>query len=356
MEHVIFSGYVSVRELVFVYRFLNKTCYDAIRIKCRQSLILKHRKGKTFLYPPWTRYMTCDKCHTPKRACSEDLFRSVKGMLCHACKPALMSLTQTRDFLDERIISLMDRIENGPCTYFLKEDVKAYDFLFTGPHDRRIEKELKRVQEQQKRTQEVKDLFQVCKVHENDYDTLIVSRYIREYEKRGAYGLRRLKKLVLKGYKPAKQEWTRLNATVTDISLAQCLDWTVDQTQYPKRFVVNGKHIRPQIQNHIEQCQRRKQALIDRDERRERLSTRLAQLDIHKRYVDAHMYSQYIYNGTPALDTVLSNTHRRYWLLTKTPFTDILHHLIMTRPILPTSYPEEAERVVTTMGYTYTPL
>ena len=68
---------------------------------------------------------------------------------------------------------------------------------------------------------------------------------------------------------------------------------------------------------------------------------------------------QYVHTGVPSIITLCNTAHKKQWLCTKTPFKDILNHLIRSNTTIlqpVTTLAVQAEQMIEDMGYIYTTL
>ena len=286
MDQVIYSGYIPVRELFFVCCFINKQCYHCVRTKCNPKALLNmKRKGVIVRYEPF-RVMTCEKCNIKCR-CTKDVFNSVIERVCTLCQPTLLTLTETRTYLDRHITELLDRAKKGTSTYFLEQDVRAYNFIFMGPRDRCLIKKQNQIELVNKRIVEIHNLFETCKIARDDRDTLQHnSRIIHSL-----HGIQHLKKVLKKGYKHAKKVCVLLSSEYA--TLAQCLDWAVAITHFPRRFVVHENNIYTQAQEHITKKKIQQREKMLREQRRHLLVQTMHSYNIDAYFINPLLYRQY---------------------------------------------------------------
>ena len=80
-----------------------------------------------------------------------DPFGSLKGARCYKCQPRLMCLTRAKTYLDSGVLNTIDRVYINGCTFFLLEDIRAYNTIHEGPRDCKRKREEKKGYIQQER-------------------------------------------------------------------------------------------------------------------------------------------------------------------------------------------------------------
>ena len=266
--------------------------------------------------------MTCEKCNIQKRRCVRDAFNSIPGRMCALCRPSLLTLTETRTYLDRHIIEMLDRIKKGTSTYFLEQDVHAYNVIFMGPRDRCLLKKQKQTELVNSRIVQVQKLFETCKIAQDDRNTLQHnSKIIQAYITHGSHGTQRIKKILKKGYRHAKKACALLRSEYA--TLAQCLDWSVDITCFPRRFVVHENNIHAQAREHIAKKQQQQRENTLRSQRQYSLMNTMRSHGIDTHFIDVLLYREYVHTGIPSVITLCHMAHKKQWLCTKTPFKDV---------------------------------
>jgi len=244
----------------------------------------------------------------------------------------------------------LNRVKKGNSYFFLKEDVEAYTFLFVGPHQRQIAKELSIIKLTTKRLNNIKVLFENCKIPSCDQDDLLHSKYIHSYKIHGSPLIIHIKKL-LQCYNDAKEVHDFYGHD--NVSLAQCLDWAVDTVQLLHSFVIDKTLIKTQARMYIKRKHARKKQIEERNERQLLFQQTLVAHNLLMQYVDSCLYYEYIRTGNPSVQFLLKMTHHKHWLYTSTPYKSIMNKFIRRRVLVSSNYEEEAERMVTSMGYIY---
>ena len=199
MEFVLFSEFITLYDFIANVRLVNKEYYrlSELYFKLYKKNIL-HKKGRNVKHtrPLLIKCMNCDKL----RSCRSDSFCSVQGYFCFDCQASVLCLTKVRKYLDKNIIDSLDCLEWSGGTYFLKRDVEASDFLFNGPNDRRIRRELNSENRVQQRFQKIQNIYL-------RHDIVLYGkqfnycRFVNAFIYTGKYGIRAIRSLIEKCYR-----------------------------------------------------------------------------------------------------------------------------------------------------------
>ena len=133
---VLFSYFIPVCDVVFSLRRVNRTC------KAFTNTFFKSIKRSVYdlkwnIYSESAEWSRCNSCGKTRR-CISDPFDCHGEMTCLACQPKLMSLTEARRYIDHRVLQCISQIKKSGCTFFLKNDIAAFDYIFDGPNDRQM--------------------------------------------------------------------------------------------------------------------------------------------------------------------------------------------------------------------------
>ena len=384
MEFVVFSGYVSLREVVFVLRFINKT-HKHISCNYFKWYTSLFRVGKALTFPNY-KVMTCTNCESTKRRCRRDPFLSVMGSMCYNCQPRLMSLTETRQYLDRCAIKTLDKVYRYNCTYFLYDDVLACDFIFDGPNDRRIEREKRNVISTSKRCISVNTVFTKNNIEDPDeLEQLQHSTYIKSFINYGKHGIRAITKLINECYVASKITQNQLiqfynsmnidtvnfkhthplcNGVLTQVpTLGRIIDWAVTLDYQKPFFNIDIARIEIEansLRTYIERYYRSKK---EREQRQQLLRLAVEHYELDTKFAQSTV-DRYIHHNIPTIDKVCKTLHEMMWLYNKTPFCEyivllkqrkgIRMHGTVPIPYSHTIYHESAEAKarVLSLGYT----
>ena len=248
MEFVFLSGYIPLRDMIRSGRFLSREYYRLSHICFRlfkETVKTKNGKDLSYLH----RYITetCNKCARICR-CRKDPFGYYDGFQCYNCQSDVMCLTKVRKYLDGDVIKSMDKMYIGQGTYYLREDVEAYDFIFDGPKDRRIRREIQSDIRITKRFQRIDDIYAKLGITENRNE-FNGCRYIDSFIQRGKYGIRMITSLITRCHVKAKEVYDEIQTVNThmnlNMSLGIVLSWAVE-------FNFNGQGILTIVLNKID--------------------------------------------------------------------------------------------------------
>ena len=365
MEFVFLSGYIPLRDLVKSGRMINKEYYRLSDIFFRLlKKTIKTKNGKDLSCHHRYTIDRCDKCEKLSR-CRKDPFGHYSGMHCIYCQSDVMCLTKVRKYLDGDVIKSMDRMYIGTGTYYLKEDVEAYDFIFDGPNDRRMFREIKSDGQITKRFQTIDNIYTNLGIFENRNE-FNGCRYINAFIQRGKYGIRAIKSLISQCHVKAKEvydEIERLNRhTRLNMSLGTVLSWAVviSFNERPK-FSVQSNRIETEKQVFFDLIRRMEVADFQRQERKTSLMLAFERHDISTSKIDHYPY---VWFGEPSLYETCKQMHFIKWLHESTPFCTMVENNKRTRgysqdyikpdPYYKMIYPVcvEAKTMVLSLGYT----
>ena len=196
MEFVIFSNYFALRDVAFTLCRVNNDfkylCVSYIKYFKNDS-----RKGRDLTFKSVHRSGECHGCHNSPRRCSEDPFGSLPGYRCYKCQPQLMCLTRAKTYLDPNVLNKLDRVYKNGCTFFLLEDIRAYNTIFEGPRDRKRKREEKKKHLIQERERVVNALFDRAGILDTkDREGYMSCKYIKVFIRNGEVGKRKIQNLI----------------------------------------------------------------------------------------------------------------------------------------------------------------
>ena len=205
MEFVFLSGYIPLRDMIRSGRFLSREYYRLSHICFRlfkETVKTKNGKDLSYLH----RYIT-------ESSAASDVYK-----------------------------------RQGQGTYYLREDVEAYDFIFDGPKDRRIRREIQSDIRITKRFQRIDDIYAKLGITENRNE-FNGCRYIDSFIQRGKYGIRMITSLITRCHVKAKEVYDEIQTVNThmnlNMSLGIVLSWAVE-------FNFNGQGILSIVLNKID--------------------------------------------------------------------------------------------------------
>ena len=368
MEFVFLSGYIPLRDLVKSGRIINKEYYRLSDIYFRLlKKTVKTKNGKDLsCYHRYT-IDTCNNCEKISR-CRKDPFGHYNGVRCFYCQSDVMCLTKVRKYLDGDVIKSMDKMYSGTGTYYLKDDVEAYAFIFNGPNDRRVSREIKSDGQITKRFQSVDNIYTNLGIFENRSE-FNGCRYVNSFIQRGKYGIRAIKSLISQCHSKAKEVYDEIEKvnkhTKLNMSLGTVLSWSVVISFNERhKFSVDVTRIETEKKVFFDLIQRMELADFQRQERK--MSVTLA-FERHEISTSNIEYYPYVWFGEPSLYETCKQMYSIKWLHESTPFCTFVENNKRSRgysqdyikpdPYYKMIYPAcvEAKTMVLSLGYTCPP-
>ena len=367
MEFVIFSNYFALREIAFTLCRVNKE-FESLCVSYIKYFKNKSRKGRDLTFMSVHRYGECHGCHNSPRRCSVDPFGSLQGCRCYKCQPRLMCLTRAKTYLDSSVLNRLDRVYKNGCTFFLLEDIRAYNTLFEGPRDRKRKREEKKRYIQQERERVVGSLFDPAGILDTkDRDGYMCCKYIKMFVRCGEVGKRNIQNLINLCHKRSKEVYTELQqAQIPDmplvLTLGACLGWGVNKMGC--KYSIDLQRIEIAKENFLDFKTKYELRKREKSERQEMLCDAFIRHGISTSRIDTYSYVSY---GTPSIEDTCRRMHEVKWLHECTPFCQFVEQNKRTRIIQrdfirPEPYYNmifgeciEAKAMVLSLGYTCPP-
>ena len=146
-----------------------------------------------------------------------------------------MCLTRAKTYLDPNVLNKLDRVYKNGCTFFLSEDIRAYNTIFEGPRDRKRKREEKKKHLIQERERVVNALFDRAGILDTkDREGYMSCKYIKVFIRNGEVGKRKIQNLITLCHKRSKEVYTELQQEQTPdmplvLTLGACLGWGINK-------------------------------------------------------------------------------------------------------------------------------
>ena len=331
VDIVLFSFFIPVRDVVFSMRTVNKTCHKFTNtfFKCFKRSVSDFKANVYTLQSlPYARCSTCGKT----RRCIRDPFDSIKGMTCWTCQPEFMSLTEAQRFVDHNVLHRISKIKKNGCTFFLKNDIVAYDYIFDGPNDRRIVREKKFAFTSSTRYDRVNAVIEsVPDLSDTEKKDLNDTKYIESYVRQNRYGIRFIKRLIIKFTAIAKNVHSEIVNTLTDsqiniikekhlyFTLGTCLGWIINKKRINNkhRYIFDLEKMNNEKNAFLQLVQTLEVLKTQKTERKTNLTLALQRHGLTIASIDKYPYVLF---GVPTIRETCEQVHQLKWLHDNTPF------------------------------------
>ena len=316
MEYVVFSMFIPLRTIVNTIRILNKQHYIFSNSYFKYFKNYKKDSLKFHYYYYAYEYTTCNNCKQLRR-CKSYVFNFLDGKVCYSCQPEIIAHSNAKKILDLNVLVKLDKLYKNKSIYYLVEDIKAYNFLYTGPTDRRIVRDKKYALQKQIRFDKIVTILKTT--DERYRKELMNCIYITNYINGNFYGIRAIKKIIKTCSSKAIEVYNCLkHYNDSKITPDKCLSWGAE-VLFKRRFRVNVEKISEEKEMFIEL---QKQIQIVKMEQENRKDKLIRAFQVHGfLYNNLMNMFPYIRHGIPSLEETCKDMFFIKWLHESTPFS-----------------------------------